>query len=76
MTEPANLQPEFGPPAKGVNCTQYIPVLSAEADKLHGQVFAQIDCLPAELLTQIFQLCIHASVIAFPPCDVYRLHIP
>ena len=72
MTEPANLQPEFGPPAKEVDCMQYIPVPSAEADKLHGQVLAQIDRLPAELLAQIFQLCIRASVIAFPSCDVHR----
>ena len=72
MTEPANLQPEFGPPAKEVDCMQYIPVPSAEADKLHGQVLAQIDRLPAELLAQIFQLCIRASVVAFPSCDVNR----
>ena len=65
------MEPELGPPAKERNHLHYITA-STEADKLHGQVLAQIDRLPSELLTHIFQLCIRASLIAFPDCDLHR----
>ena len=64
------LQPKLGLPVKEGDHLHYIP--APEADKLHGQVLAQIDHLPTELLVQIFQLCIRASLIAFPGCDVHR----
>ena len=62
-------QPEFEPPAEEVVRMQ-LP--STEAVRLPSQILAKIDCLPNELLTWIFQLCICASVIANPSCDVHR----
>ena len=64
------LQPKLGLPVKEGDHLHYIP--APKADKLYSQVLAQIDHLPTELLVQIFQLCIHASLIAFPGCDVHR----
>ena len=69
MTEPEKWQPEFGPPAKEVVCMQPVPLTDAKG--LPGQLLANIDHLPNELLMQIFQLYTHASIIAFPSCDVH-----
>jgi len=41
-------------------------------DELIRQIRAPINRLPNELLLRIFELAIHASVLAFPSCDVHR----
>ena len=35
-------------------------------------IHAPIDRLPNELLLRIFEFSIHASILAFPSCDVHR----
>ena len=40
-------------------------------DELIRRIHAPIDRLPNELLLRIFELSIHASVLAFPSCDVH-----
>ena len=41
-------------------------------DELIRRTHAPIDRLPNELLLRIIELSIHASVLAFPSCDVHR----
>ncbi|KIM59340.1 hypothetical protein SCLCIDRAFT_27443 [Scleroderma citrinum Foug A] len=41
-------------------------------DELIRGIHAPIDRLPNELLLRIFELSIHASILAFPSCDVHR----
>ena len=43
-----------------------------KSDELIRRMHAPIDRLPNELLLRIFELAIHASVLAFPLCDVHR----
>ena len=70
MTEPEKWQPKFGPSVKEVVCMQPVPLTNTKG--LPGQLLANIDHLSNELLMQIFQLCICASIIAFPSCDVHH----
>ena len=43
-----------------------------ESAKLHNRELSPVNRLPNELLTWIFELCINATAIASPSCDVHR----